>query len=253
MPSTERMNHYDKKFYADQQAGSYLSANEILPHVFKYFTPASVIDIGCGVGTWLHVIKKEYGINTILGVDGDYVSAKELQIDEQEFKSHDLTQYYAAQKKYDLAISVEVGEHLPAASADALVDTLTHAADVVLFSAALVNQGGTYHINEQYPEYWAEKFAAKGYKAIDCIRKEIWNNEQVEWWYRQNIILYAKESILPTLHPQLQAFAEKTDPAFLTRIHPNYLNALYSKYNTLRTFNGFIRNKLSPLKKILGK
>ena len=148
--------YYNSSFYDDQQLGSYNAAKEIFPVLFEYIKPASVLDIGCGVGTWLSVLQKDYQISDILGVDGDYVNRDKLYIPPDKFQSHDLKTYFRVPKKFDLAISVEVGEHLPDSSADAFVKSLTDAADVVLFSAALKGQGGTFHINEQYPEYWAD-------------------------------------------------------------------------------------------------
>jgi hypothetical protein len=53
-----------------------------------------------------------------------------------------------ARKRFDLAISLEVAEHLPEGSAGALVSTLIEAAPVVVFSAAIKGQSGTNHINE---------------------------------------------------------------------------------------------------------
>lgn len=247
------MNHYDKKFYNDQFSGSYESAKKILPLLFQYYKPNSIIDLGCGVGTWLKAANTEFGVKDILGVDGDYVNRQDLMIDADNFKSYDLTKKYTANKKYDMAISVEVGEHLPENSADNLVDSLTTASDVILFSAALVNQSGTYHINEQYPEYWAAKFIARGYTTIDYIRKHIWNDDSIDWWYRQNLLLFVKNETLETLHPALKQLAMKTDAQFLTRIHPKYFNAVYNKYKWLQTFNGFLRHKLYPIKQMFAK
>lgn len=240
---------YNKDFYEDQQDGSLLSAREVWPVVFKYVRPASVIDIGCGVGTWLKALDEQH-IADYLGVDGEYVRASELLIKPEKFVSHDLTRYFEAPRKFDLAISLEVGEHLPDASADQLVKTLTNAADAVLFSAALPGQTGTYHINEQWPEYWAAKFTAAGYTAIDCIRKEIWQNSRIPVWYRQNMILYVRSTLLEQpAFAALRSLADRTDPEFLTRIHPELFLFYKNKMDTLSTFEGFARFKLAPLKK----
>jgi hypothetical protein len=55
----------------------------------------------------------------------------------------------------------------------------------------LPGQGGTDHLNEQFPSYWAGLFAEHDFGALDIIRPMIWNNPAVDWWYRQNIVLFA--------------------------------------------------------------
>ncbi|MBR0289463.1 MAG: hypothetical protein IJQ82_10825 [Selenomonadaceae bacterium] len=49
---------YDENFYKLQKDGSFKSAMAILPFVTKFIHPRSVVDIGCGVGTWLAAWKQ---------------------------------------------------------------------------------------------------------------------------------------------------------------------------------------------------
>lgn len=240
---------YDKGFYESQQDGSYLSAKKILPIIYDIFKPGSVLDIGCGVGTWLNVFANDYKINDLTGVDGDYVDKAMLKITPENFISYDLTKTYQPGRKYDFAMSVEVAEHLPESSADNIVDSLTMASDIVMFSAALPHQIGTYHINEQYPEYWAKKFMDRGYIPIDLVRKKIWNENSVEWWYKQNIIVYVKQDVYSQYASRLDVYRNQTDPEFLTRIHPDMMDFFVQKYYQLQSYTGFMRYKLYFLKK----
>jgi len=89
-------------------------------------------------------------------------------------------------------MSVEVAEHLPHEVADGFVKLLTDHADYVVFSAAIPHQGGSRHINEQWPDYWVSRFAQKGFILHDILRWCIWNDARVQPWYRQNILLFAK-------------------------------------------------------------
>ena len=203
------------------------AAFEILPFVFKLVNPQSVIDIGCGNGSWLKAAT-ELGVEEIQGVDGIQVEDNQLNIPKDNFLQHDLTKYLQLDKKFDLAISLEVAEHLPESAADNIVAVLTAHSDCVLFSAAIPGQGGQYHINEQWPEYWHQKFKSKGYLAYDILRNEFWNNENVFWWYKQNTIMYAKkgffessefknsETVNAMVHPEL--FRKKI-------VHPKYLKS----------------------------
>jgi SAM-dependent methyltransferase len=216
------MNTYDDSFFNYIKATSDDSAMAIVPMVYEVFKPHSILDIGCGTGAWLHTFQSQYQIDDILGVDGDYVKEQFLRIPKDKFKSYDLKNYYEPGRQYDLAMSVEVGEHLPDSSADLLVKSLVQASRAVMFSAALPLQGGTYHINEQNPEYWAEKFAAHGYVCIDYLRPKIWDNNSIYYWYRQNILFYIHKDDLGK-YPMLQKAYEKTDPSFLRRIHPEMI------------------------------
>lgn len=192
------MNHtiYNQEFFATRDRETGYAAKTILGHALKILPPIhSAIDIGCGIGTWLNVLTT-MGVDTIHGVDGPWVDPELLVIPEDQFECFDLQQIYSSSTRYDLAMSLEVAEHLPPDSAGSFVECLTRHADFVLFSAAVPNQGGQGHVNEQWQDYWAELFASHGYQSVDGIRSLIWNDQDIHFWYRQNILLYATRSRL---------------------------------------------------------
>jgi cyclopropane fatty-acyl-phospholipid synthase-like methyltransferase len=192
---TNEKNVYNAEFYNNQQDGSYKSAKIILPLLLKILPPVnSAVDFGCGTGTWLAVLK-ELGINEIKGYDGKWVEKNTLRIPSDCLTSTELDKEIILEKRYDLAVSVEVAEHLPVKSAKTFIKTLTEASDIVLFSAAIPYQGGTNHINEQWQEYWYNIFEGFGYAGTDCLRRMIWDNSEIKFWYRQNIILYIRKDI----------------------------------------------------------
>ncbi|WP_414528408.1 class I SAM-dependent methyltransferase [Nodularia chucula] len=186
---------YTQNFYQSQRAGSRLSAEAVVPLVIELTQPKSLVDIGCGVGTWLSVFQ-DFGIEDYLGIDGDYVDVNMLEIAPSKFICFDLKQPLEIERKFDLVVSLEVAEHLPCESAEIFIHSLTKLGNVVLFSAAIPHQGGLNHLNEQWPEYWGEIFTQYGYVAIDCLRRKIWSNEKVEPWYAQNLLIFVKESCL---------------------------------------------------------
>lgn len=199
--STTTTTAYDPGFFAHHLGPAGKSAAAILPLVFDLVSPGSLLDVGCGVGAWLETAR-QLGVEDFLGVDGDYVDAGQLVIPRDRFVAADLARPWDAGRRFDLVMSLEVAEHLPPSSADEFVHTLARHGDVVLFSAAAVEQGGTAHVNEQWPRYWAERFAREGFAAIDCLRRRIWDDEHIAWWYRQNVVVYARESALAR-HPRL--------------------------------------------------
>lgn len=211
---------YDETFYNTYAASSARSAAKVVPHILQLFSPKSVVDVGCGIGTWLSVFEKQ-GVKDIFGIDGDYVNRNQLLINQRYFLSHDLTYPLPKEKfrSFDLAISLEVGEHLPHESADQFVSTLVSLAPIVLFSAAIPHQGGTYHINEQWPNYWAKLFRNKGYVTLDLLRSHIWGDPQVEYYYAQNSLLYIEASYLEKF-PNLKEYIVSADNEMLSRVHP---------------------------------
>jgi hypothetical protein len=181
------------------------SPREIVPIVMEIVKPLSVIDIGCGIGTWLKAFE-EHGVTDYLGVDGDFVDRSLLKISVNKFLPQDLQKEWSADRKFHLVLSLEVAEHLPEEIADLFVSVLVSHGDTILFSAAIPGQGGQNHLNEQWPSYWQEKFRKHGFFCHDIIRPWIWGNDKIDWWYRQNIILVSRiqstKEIPALVHPE---------------------------------------------------
>ena len=214
---------YDAAFYADQAQESLASALAVLPRIFALHRPACVVDIGCGVGPWLAAAGR-LGATDLLGIDGDYVAREALLVPPDRFLPWDLAQPGLAEAAlagrdghaFDLAICVEVAEHLPFDAAGRFIAELCRLSDVVLFSAAIPFQHGTGHINEQWPEFWAMHFRAQGFLCFDALRDAIWADPQVRWWYAQNLLVFVREG-----SPAAADFATIA-PATgcLARVHP---------------------------------
>jgi methyltransferase family protein len=198
---------------------SLASARVVVPIVKSWIDPGSVIDMGCGLGTWLSVWQEE-GCE-VRGVDGDWVDRAQLSIPADRFTAHDLSEPYLPDRRYDLAMSLEMADQLAPAAAAPFVQALTEAAPVVLFSASAPDQPGTNHINCQWPAYWAKLFAERGYDVIDTLRYIVWEDERVDWWYRQNIMLYVARDLVGNW-PKLEAMhREGTQP--LRLVHPELM------------------------------
>lgn len=213
---------YTEEFYSRHQAGSRRSAEAVVPVVLGLIRPRRVVDVGCGVGTWLAAFR-QHGVGEFLGVDGSYVERSLLQIPQENFREFDLRRPLALGRQFDLVVSLEVAEHLSAEYAETFVESLTGLGPVVLFSAAVPYQGGDHHVNEQWPEYWAEIFGRKGYVVVDCLRKRFWHDPNVEWWYAQNMLFFVREDRLGD-YPELRAEYEKTPAPLLSIVHPEHFS-----------------------------
>jgi SAM-dependent methyltransferase len=165
---------------------------EIVPVLMELLAPESVVDIGCGIGTFLKCFK-QHGIKDVLGIDGPWVNMDLLHtnISPQEFKEQNLEQSFKLEKKYDLVVSVEVAEHIHPEYADVFIQNLISAGNVIFFSAAVPQQGGQNHVNEQWLSYWKEKFSEYDYEVHDVLKPYFWNNPKIFFWYKQNMVLVA--------------------------------------------------------------
>ncbi len=225
------MTQYTKEFFDNQKNASYASAQVVVPLVIDLVHPQSVVDVGCGVGTWLSVFK-EQGVEDIFGVDGKYVDEKQLFIPKEKFISKDLGKPFKIDRKADLVMCLEMAEHAPDTSADGLVESLTQIAPVIFFSAAIPLQEGVHHVNEQWPGYWAKKFKKHGYIPVDCIRRKIWTNENVRFWYAQNSFLYVDVKKI-NQYPKLKKEIENGNGEALSLVHPTKYMQAIERYNAL--------------------
>ena len=186
-------HQYSHDFYDYIDAGSRRSARAVAGLLLPEMKITSLLDVGAGHGAWA----AEWlgaGVNDVLAVDGDYVARDQLAIPARNFLAHDLATPLDLGRKFDLVQTLEVAEHLPHAKADLFVDNLVAHGDVILFSAAVPHQGGEHHVNEQPPEYWREKFAARGYAAYDFVRPGLVDKAGVMPWYRFNSYIYANDA-----------------------------------------------------------
>ncbi len=239
---------YSREFYQDISTTSAGGASIIVPRALALVQPRSVVDVGSGEGSWLAEFLR-LGVTDVLGLDGNYVLESNLKIPRSLFRPTDLSQPFTVDRQFDLAISLETGEHLPEKRASGFVADIVKLAPQVLFSAAIPFQRGTRHLNCQWPDYWQRLFAEHGYVAFDVIRREIWDDNSIAYWYRQNTILYVRKDRIEqnaVLRPLLPMAGEP-----LTRmVHPELCNQWDGLYFTevLKllgpTFKRAIRNRL---------
>jgi SAM-dependent methyltransferase len=245
--NTSESRNYTKDFFNEFESSSYKSAIKMGVFLKKYLNFKSVLDIGCGEGVWLKAFT-EQGITDYMGVDGEYVTESMLKIPNNNFVRKDLKSEVNLNRKFDLAICLEVGEHLPDECSDNLVKSLTNHSEIILFSAALPGQTGTYHINEQERNYWYIKFKEQGYIGIDLIRKKLWYDSEVLYWYRQNAVLYVKNDLL-NRNIELKKLAESFPFDSQNTRHPEFL-FVKEKYSYIKKF---LTNPIYMLKSRVNK
>lgn len=242
-------NPYDYNFYRLDSESVLASPRAIVPIVYDLIHPASVLDVGCGTGAWLAVFQ-EHGVQRILGLDGVYVNPDWLKINKSFFQPVDLSQGIEFDERFDLALCLEVAEHLPLAASGRLIDSLVKAAPWILFSAAIPLQGGANHVNEQWHEYWHEEFKKRDYVKLDILRRQIWTDKRIDYWYRQNMYLYAADDVVGQHEEFEQALGSADD---LLLIHRDILNTHLSLGALLRRLptaaQEFVSRRLAAMRR----
>ncbi|MFG2803777.1 class I SAM-dependent methyltransferase [Streptomyces pseudovenezuelae] len=217
---------YTREFYNQYLPGVERSAKVVVPMMIDLIRPRSVIDVGCGVGGWLREFLRQ-GVADVTGIDGDWVEPSSLQIPEQNFRVADLTHLRSPERKYDLALCLEVAEHLDEPTGRKLVDFLAASSDFIAFSAAVPGQGGTGHINEQWPDYWARVFSKHDYHLFDSVRALLWDDDCVEPWYAQNLVFFSRQGSDHSVISRLQELHSR-NAITVRAIHPSLRVGKYS-------------------------
>lgn len=193
-PETGRANAYGTTFYDAQLGGSLRSARIYAGLLWQFYQPASVFDFGCGHGAWLKAFA-EQGSDRLVGYDGNWNTQADMLDPRIEFHPVDLDQVIwesLGDKDFDLALSLEVAEHLEPESSSKIVETLCVAAPVVIFGAAFLHQSGIRHINLRKHSFWAGLFTERDFEVFDLFRPFVWGNQAVDYWYQQNTFLYVR-------------------------------------------------------------
>lgn len=242
--------HYDSNVVGVSSVRA--SAAAIVPIINDLFHPESVIDLGCGAGDWLSVWSEIAGCS-IRGFDGAWVPKSSLCIQSSSFNTAEFCTKVPDLGSADLAMCLEVAEHVPDITGKEFVAALCQAAPIVVWSAAVPGQGGYGHINERYQDYWVREFAGHGFKPFDLIRPQIWMNSAVSWWYQQNLLIFASESAIQRfqlaacpmtvsiVHPAL--YEQNRDPKNYSfrKMIPNILFYLLKGIDFIKSNSGLIR------------
>ncbi|MDD2898664.1 MAG: methyltransferase domain-containing protein [Desulfuromonadaceae bacterium] len=227
-------NLYGQTFYDSQILGSLQSAQVYLYYLFSIWgVPGSVADLGCGRGAWLATCR-DLGVRRVVGLDGDWNSQRDMLDQHIQFYPADLEQKIPLTDTFDLAMSLEVAEHLHPDSSATFVESLCGLSDAVLFGAAFTGQPGQNHINTRPHSFWAEFFFSRGYVLFDLFRPVFWDDDRVDPCYRQNTFLYVKPE-----HSLFRALEQKghvckRDTQFIDCVHPAVYVGLVREFNKLQ-------------------
>lgn len=126
--------------------------------------PMSFLDIGCG-DAWMVRTARMTGARPSVGIESSPV-VKRFKPRWAQVIVFDMSQSFFLGRKFDMVMSVGVGQHIPDVSADVYVDNLVnHAGYWLVFSAEsspIPDEGTTPAVNVQQQAYWRAKLVHKG-------------------------------------------------------------------------------------------
>jgi SAM-dependent methyltransferase len=191
--------HWDRIFF-DIPPFRYLSDK---------YRPVSVVDYGCGIGSYLQVFKR-FSSSKVLGIDGIPASATVLS--SEEYRQCDLGSVFEFTTTAEFAICVEVMEHLTDEQALQLARTISdNTRGMILFSAAEVGQPGHNHINCRDLSEWLSRWADLGWYP-DLYETFGVRALSTLCWFRRNLVILTRS---PQPEYYSQALVEIANKRFI--------------------------------------
>jgi SAM-dependent methyltransferase len=182
---------YDADYYVAIDATAVQSAEVMADSIVRDFTPRTALDVGCGTGALLELLSRKGVVCAGLEyADAALAYCRARALDVRKF---DVESAQPLGRQYDVVISTEVAEHLPATLADRFVDLLCAHGRIVVFTAATPGQGGMDHVNEQPHEYWIAKFSERGFvyeRERSMQWRDAWTQKGTAWWYSKNLMVF---------------------------------------------------------------
>jgi SAM-dependent methyltransferase len=189
---------YDSEFYEKSVEGAAVrGAAKMAAAIIDDLKATSVIDVGCGTGALLAALRDRgcqvYGLEYAEAALA-YCRLRRLDVAKFDLENDDFTEG----RVFDVAVSMEVAEHLPQKAADRYIDLLTRLSPIVVFTAAPPGQGGTDHVNEQPSSYWIARFRDHGFDlAVELSQRlrDRWKAAgDIEDWYHRNLMIFRRRA-----------------------------------------------------------
>ncbi len=136
---------------------------DVADNVVRSFSPTAVFDAGCGVGFLVEALW-DRGVEA----HGRDISDYAISMVRRDAREYCRVGSVAEpiEGTFDLAVCVDVLEHLDAEDADRAIEQLTAVADRVLFSSTPNDVGEPTHRTVRPPTYWLRRFARRGFAPV---------------------------------------------------------------------------------------
>lgn len=152
---------YNDEFFEWHYRHAREYALDFMEWYYDHFMPHSVVDFGCGIGSFLEGANNR-GVSKLAGYElGLEHARKYIPKEILPFISKTDITLPMPKANYECVICIEVAEHIDPDKSEVLVDNLLKSvadSGYILFTAAPEEQGGCGHINCHPMSYWEGLF-----------------------------------------------------------------------------------------------
>ena len=191
---------YSKRYFKRHLVQYKKWENNIGEYIVKILKAKSIIDFGCGVGSFLegaynYNCKKILGIELNLPAAKKYIPKNILPFIIQK----DITSPIELNEKFDFGISFEVAEHIDPEKSKNFINNLTNYSNkYIILTAAPPGQGGTNHINLRKKIFWMNLIQKRGFKyekkLVEQCKKD-WEKFETPEYILKNLMIFKREKI----------------------------------------------------------
>jgi hypothetical protein len=197
---------YTKEYFEKIQQEEALQAFRLERILYDLYKPRSVIDWGCANGLYLEPFMTDDGCE-VLGIENASVAIEMRHPDIRIIKA-DMTQSIsltpvnmqpvgvdlsAPANKFDMALCIEVLEHIEEKYASVAVGNICRSSDRLVVSIAREWQTGPGHLNLKPIEYWIQKFGWNGFRVDNKttldVREKMGDGYHLGWITNNLLIL----------------------------------------------------------------
>ena len=207
----------------------------LVQRLWEFFGPKSVIDFGCANGLHMkHFMEK--GCN-VMGIEGSSYFAKHIQKNAwyADYLIQDIREPFNLGKKYDLAICIEVLEHIEEKYAEAAVKNICNHASSFFITASDIPKGNV-HCNAKPKKYWVDMF--ESIARIKYIHEESLDFQSIADDYgnhimnenmKKNIMIFRDLNVYPELKHELKLDSRRQADIYGTKGEAHTLPRGYKK------------------------
>lgn len=157
--------------------------------LIEKFGMTNVVDFGCGMGDYIkRIMDLGYKCEAYDG------NPNTPSLTNGIGKVLDFSEKFNLNRKFDLVMSLEVGEHIPKEYENIYINNIcNHSNNYILISWAIIGQSGDGHVNCQNNDYVIKEMDKNGFEYDELNSINLRNLTTNAWWFKNTIMFFKKK------------------------------------------------------------